>query len=104
MFFKTFAAVASLAVLAVATPAPQTVSQCNTGIKQCCQSTNSASSSSSDVSPLFDLLNIAIEDVTGLVGLGCSPILGESCAAQPLCCEDNDFNAVIAIGCSPITL
>ncbi|KAI5118057.1 hypothetical protein M0805_005903 [Coniferiporia weirii] len=106
MFVKKFVAVASLAVLAVATPAPQT-SQCNTGALQCCQSVQS--SSDSGVSSLLGLLGVVLGGVAVPIGVTCSPISvigvgGNSCTANPVCCENNSFNGLIAIGCTPIDL
>ncbi|EGO01039.1 hypothetical protein SERLA73DRAFT_179079 [Serpula lacrymans var. lacrymans S7.3] len=84
-----------------------TVSQCNTGDLQCCNSVESASSSG--VADLLGLLGIVLGDITGLVGITCSPLsiigLGSSsCTAEPVCCENNTFNGLISLGCSPITL
>ncbi|KAF9446650.1 hydrophobin-domain-containing protein [Macrolepiota fuliginosa MF-IS2] len=88
-----------------ATTAP--ASQCNTGDLQCCNSVQSASSNA--VSLLLGLLGVVLSDVTGLVGLTCSPLSvigvgGNSCSAQPVCCENNSFNGVIAIGCTPVNI
>ncbi|KAF9005092.1 fungal hydrophobin-domain-containing protein [Cyathus striatus] len=82
-------------------------SQCNTGSIQCCDSVQSASSSA--VSSLLGLLGVVIQDLTVLVGITCSPLSivgigGNSCTAQPVCCENNSFNGLIAIGCTPINI
>ncbi|KAH7884679.1 hydrophobin 2 [Phlebopus sp. FC_14] len=80
-------------------------SQCNTGPIQCC---NSASDPS--VIPLLGLLGIDLSDLNVLVGLTCSPItvigtgLGGSCSADPVCCENNNFDGLISIGCTPINI
>lgn len=93
-----------------------TVSQCNTGSLQCCDSTVSVSqsylilsrkinlltiscshmqSSSTQGLALLGLLGIVLGDVTGLLGLGCSPLSivgigsGNACTASPVCCENN---------------
>ncbi|KAI5118972.1 hypothetical protein M0805_001111 [Coniferiporia weirii] len=94
-------------VTVTATPTATTVSQCNTGDIQCCQSTESASSASG--AALLGLLGIVLDDLNVLIGVTCSPISvigvgGDSCDASPVCCEDNSFNGLIAIGCVPITL
>ncbi|KAF8959640.1 fungal hydrophobin-domain-containing protein [Flammula alnicola] len=102
--------VLALPVLAVASVLPRNgtpSNQCNTGSIQCCDSTQSATSSV--VSTLLGLLGIPIGSVTGLVGVTCSPITvigasGTSCSAQPVCCTDTSFNGVIATGCTPINL
>ena len=71
MMIKKFAAVASLAVLAVATPTP-TGGQCNTGPVQCCNSVQS--SNTSLASTLLGLLGVVLGGVDVLVGITCSPI------------------------------
>ncbi|KAH8822417.1 hypothetical protein DL96DRAFT_1560024 [Flagelloscypha sp. PMI_526] len=59
-------------------------------------------------STIINSLNLDVaKDVA--VGLTCSPIniigIGSnSCSSQPVCCSDNNFNGVIAIGCSPINI
>ncbi|KIJ28430.1 hypothetical protein M422DRAFT_92498, partial [Sphaerobolus stellatus SS14] len=84
-------------------------SQCNTGDAQCCN-TVGAANSIPGVSTLLGLLGIVLQDVSVIVGLGCTPITviglgqGANCAQQPVCCTDNQFNGLINIGCSPISL
>ncbi|KAF5344529.1 hypothetical protein D9758_016471 [Tetrapyrgos nigripes] len=106
MQFK-FLTVAALATLAAATPLEVRQGQCNTGSLQCCNSVQSASSS--PVASLLGLLGIVVGDITALVGLNCSPIsvigvAGNSCTAQPVCCQNNQFNGLVAIGCTPINI
>ena len=52
--------------------APSGVSQCNTGSTQCCNSVQSASSST--INLLTGLLGIVLGPVTGNVGVTCSPL------------------------------
>ncbi|EIN09122.1 hydrophobin-domain-containing protein [Punctularia strigosozonata HHB-11173 SS5] len=82
--------------------------QCNTGPVQCC---NSVQSSKEDaVSNVLGALGIPIQDTAVPVGLACTPInviglgSGASCTQQPVCCENNDYNGAVALGCSPINL
>ncbi|KAF8167115.1 fungal hydrophobin-domain-containing protein [Crassisporium funariophilum] len=90
-------------------------SQCNTGDILCCDSVQDASSPT--VGMILSL--IAGPDVcsnpnlfqgsTGKAGLTCSPLSvigvgGSSCSAQPVCCTNNSFNGVIALGCTPVNL
>ncbi|KAF8584250.1 hydrophobin-domain-containing protein [Ramaria rubella] len=92
----------------VTPPASNTVSQCNTGPAQCCNSVNDATDPGTQA--LLGLLGVAVKDVTAQVGLGCTPISviglgqGANCAQQPVCCTNNNFNGLINIGCSPISL
>ncbi|KLO09587.1 fungal hydrophobin [Schizopora paradoxa] len=88
-----------------ATPTP--VNQCNVGSLQCCDSVQSASSGI--VQTLLKLLGIVLGDITGEVGLTCSPITGiglsgDDCNASPVCCTGNSFNGIIVVGCSPINI
>ncbi|THH14751.1 hypothetical protein EW146_g5632 [Bondarzewia mesenterica] len=119
----------ALATLAAASPAPWGVptttppvttttappttttipaSQCNTGPIQCCNTVESASSSG--VAGILGLLGIVLQDLNVIIGLNCSPITaiglggGANCVQQPVCCENNNFNGLINIGCTPINL
>ncbi|KAF8984469.1 hydrophobin 2 [Cyathus striatus] len=111
MQFKLSLATLALATLAVATPARRNIpaSSCtgSTGALQCCDSTGQATDPA--ISKLFGPLGIVVQDVTGLVGVTCSPISvvgvgGSSCTAQPVCCTNNSFNGVVALGCSPVDI
>ncbi|KAF8204666.1 hydrophobin-315, partial [Pholiota molesta] len=82
-------------------------SQCNTDSVQCCDSTSTASNPVTAL--LLGSLGIPIGSVTGLVGLTCSPITGvgvsgTSCSQQPVCCTNNSFNGVVALGCTPVNI
>ncbi|KAF5365190.1 hypothetical protein D9758_005349 [Tetrapyrgos nigripes] len=96
-----------------------TPSQCNTGSTLCCDRTSTAGLESI----LLGLLGILGLDPNTSVGVTCSPLSvigvgGNSwnvvltqrspfnvfSTQQPVCCENNNFNGVIAIGCSPINL
>ncbi|KAF5364689.1 hypothetical protein D9758_005550 [Tetrapyrgos nigripes] len=106
MQFK-FITVAAFATLAAATPVRR--DQCDTGSLQCCQSVQDTHNTHNNlVSGLLDLLDIVVGDITAPIGLTCSPITvgvaGNSCTAQPVCCENNSFNGVVALGCTPINL
>ncbi|KAF8531233.1 fungal hydrophobin-domain-containing protein [Gautieria morchelliformis] len=118
MFFKA-AVVSTVAILATAAPNPwgpgtvtvtatapgptvTTISQCNTGGAQCCNSVGAANSLPG-VGAILGLLGIVIQDLSVVVGLGCANIAGGSCNQQPVCCTDNHFNGLINIGCSPIS-
>ncbi|KAF9552928.1 hydrophobin-251 [Agrocybe pediades] len=109
MQFKIVSALA-FASLAAATVTPVrrgggSGGTCNISAIQCC---NSVQTADSDPAPgLLGLLGIVLQDVTALVGLGCSPLSvigvgGNSCTAQPVCCINNSFHGLIAIGCTPI--
>ncbi|TFK73063.1 fungal hydrophobin [Pluteus cervinus] len=101
--------------IAIAVPTPgggggssSSTSQCNTGEVQCCNSVQSADDDGSQ--GLTGLLGIlGLGDITGQVGLNCSPLSvigvgGNSCSSQPVCCENNQFNGLINVGCTPINV
>ncbi|KAH9849343.1 fungal hydrophobin-domain-containing protein [Lenzites betulinus] len=125
----TLATVASLALLAAATPAkrwgspppttttvtvtapassPTGGSTCSTGDIQCCNSVQSASDPATSL--LLGLLGIVVQGVDVLVGLTCSPITvigvgsGGSCSSSVVCCQDNSHGGLVSIGCVPIQL
>ncbi|KAF9481886.1 fungal hydrophobin [Pholiota conissans] len=111
MQFKLSAlATLTLASLAVATSVRRNGSpsnQCNTGSLQCCDSTSTASDPATAI--LLKSLGVVVQDVTALIGVTCSPITGvgvsgTSCSEQPVCCTDDSFNGVIALGCTPINV
>ncbi|KAK7041860.1 sc3 hydrophobin [Paramarasmius palmivorus] len=82
-------------------------SQCNTGPVQCCNTVQSADSN--PVSVILALLGVVLQDLNVQVGLTCTPITvigagGNSCTASPVCCENNTFNGLIAIGCVPVNI
>ncbi|KAK0240761.1 hydrophobin-251 [Armillaria nabsnona] len=107
-------AILALPLLAAASVAPReatnttvTGGQCNTGSAQCCKSVQDPKSSA--VQNALGLLGIPIGDITAGVGLTCDPItvigLGTTqCANQPVCCEKNNFNGLVALGCTPINI
>ncbi|KAF8147855.1 hydrophobin [Crassisporium funariophilum] len=101
-------AVATMAVLVAAAPTPSIENSCNTGPAQCCNSMHSAESHEGNA--LLALVGVAVGSVTGQIGATCSPITaiglggGASCTQQPVCCSDNSFNGLIAIGCSPVNI
>ncbi|KAK0212010.1 hydrophobin-251 [Armillaria fumosa] len=110
-----FARLSSVALLALPLLASATAvvprggggSSCASGSAQCCDSVQSPSSNV--VQSLLGLLGIPIGSVTANVGVTCSPISvigvgGTSCSNQVVCCENNSFNGLIALGCTPINV
>ncbi|KDR75556.1 hypothetical protein GALMADRAFT_68547 [Galerina marginata CBS 339.88] len=80
---------------------------CDTGDIQCCNATQQSSITSLGL--LSSLLGISLPNIAGLIGLSCSPISvlgvgGNSCSAQPVCCTNNSFNGLVALGCTPINI
>ncbi|KAF7440121.1 hypothetical protein PC9H_000465 [Pleurotus ostreatus] len=87
-----------------AKPKPSPSHGCSTGPVQCCN--DLVDRSNHTVGILIGLLGIVLGPVTGLFGLGCSPLLGggAKCQSQTVCCSDNKFSGIINIGCSPINI
>ncbi|THU90507.1 fungal hydrophobin [Dendrothele bispora CBS 962.96] len=97
----------TVTVTAPATTVTEPASQCNTGPVQCCNSVQTAGSPAA--AGILGLLGVVVQDLNVPVGLTCSPISvigvgGDSCSANPVCCEDNSFNGLIAIGCVPVNI
>ncbi|PBK84078.1 fungal hydrophobin [Armillaria gallica] len=80
---------------------------CATGSVQCCDSTQSPTDLSAPVSSLLGLLGIVVGQLTGNVGVSCNPITviglgGTQCNNQVVCCDDNNFNGLVSLGCTPL--
>ncbi|KAI0653913.1 fungal hydrophobin-domain-containing protein [Cubamyces menziesii] len=111
MFSRRVAAFTALALplLAAATPVELEARQsCSTGAIQCCNSVVDSNSASANI--LLGLLGIVLGDITGLIGLDCSPInvvgigSGNACSANAVCCTNNNVGGLLSIGCLPIEL
>ncbi|KAK7452163.1 hypothetical protein VKT23_012266 [Stygiomarasmius scandens] len=109
MQFTRLASLAAIATLAVATPTRrgEPASSCSTGPIQCCNTVTDAKDPAA--AGILALLGVVVQDVTVAVGLTCSPISvigvgGNSCSANPVCCEDNSHGGLISIGCVPVSL
>ncbi|KAL1944006.1 hypothetical protein VTO73DRAFT_3824 [Trametes versicolor] len=130
---STALTVASIALLAVATPngkrwdttaapkpttvtvtqtapgggATQPASSCSTGPIQCCNSVQSASNPLTSI--LLGLLGVVLQGVDANVGVGCSPISvigvgGGNCNANAVCCQNNNVGGLLSVGCIPVIL
>jgi len=105
MFSKLFA-VASLAVLAVATPTPGGSGDSGPA-NLCCTQTEQANSAAG--AGILALVGLVVQDVTGEVGANCSPITGvgvsgTSCTNAPVSCNDFYSAALVGVNCSPIII
>ncbi|KIM46729.1 hypothetical protein M413DRAFT_23093 [Hebeloma cylindrosporum] len=90
-----------------ATAVPRGGGQCNTGPIQCCNQVDTAQNLG--LTSALGLLGVVLGPVDALIGVSCSPITpigasGNSCTAQPVCCTNNNFNGLIAVGCSPVNV
>ncbi|SJL08111.1 related to Fruiting body protein SC1 [Armillaria ostoyae] len=82
---------------------------CATGSAQCCDTTQSPTDLSAPVSSLLGLLGVVAGQLTGNVGVSCSPITvvglgGTQCSNQVVCCDDNNFNGLVSLGCTPLNI
>ncbi|KAF9061186.1 hypothetical protein BDP27DRAFT_1489741 [Rhodocollybia butyracea] len=80
-------------------PTPTSATQCSTGAIQCC--TQTLDQESFLGSFILNALQIAVEGVDLLLGLDCTglDVLGGTCTAQSVCCENNALGGLISVGC-----
>ncbi|KAF5320996.1 hypothetical protein D9619_001643 [Psilocybe cf. subviscida] len=81
--------------------------ECSGGTINCCNSTQN--STALNLGTLSSLLGIQLPNIGALIGLTCSSVallsaLGQQCASQQVCCTNNSFNGLIALGCTAINL
>ncbi|PFH49499.1 hypothetical protein AMATHDRAFT_63067 [Amanita thiersii Skay4041] len=82
---------------------------CNTQNQQCCNSVQNSQNLDQWALGQLALVGLNVGDVTGQVGLTCTPVSvlavsGQSCNQQTVCCTNNNFNGVVALGCTPINV
>ena len=72
--FSKLSVVATLAILAVATAAPNSPppASCSTGAIQCCNTVEKASDPAA--AAILASIGVVVQDVNALVGLTCSPV------------------------------
>ncbi|KAG6810322.1 hypothetical protein H0H92_012411 [Tricholoma furcatifolium] len=81
---------------------------CSSGQETCCNSVQDAKDA--DVAQILaGLLGVAASGITGQVGVTCTPVTvlavdGISCNQQTVCCANNNFNGLVALGCTPINV
>ena len=83
------------------------LNSCSSGSALCCNAL--LESNTTNLSQLGGLLGLSLPNLGGLIGLTCSPITvlgtgGNSCPSQPVCCTNNSFGGLIALGCTPMNL
>ncbi|PPR04756.1 hypothetical protein CVT24_007111 [Panaeolus cyanescens] len=106
MFSKVAIFITALfAASALATPIE---SSCNTGPVQCCGALHAPTSAAG--TQALGLVTVLVQNLSGQVGVDCNPITaiglgsGANCASGPVCCEQNDFNQLVGVNCSPVTV
>ncbi|ESK88579.1 hydrophobin [Moniliophthora roreri MCA 2997] len=103
----TLAALASVVAASLhGSPHGSPVAECNTGPVQCCNIVDNFENE--DVANALGLVGVVVQDLNIPIGVNCVPISavigigGNSCSQQPVCCEENNFNGLVALGCTPI--
>ncbi|KAF8625626.1 hypothetical protein AX17_006811 [Amanita inopinata Kibby_2008] len=82
---------------------------CNGGTLQCCNQVEDSKNLDKSTTLILALLGINVGDLTGLVGITCSPITvigasGTNCNQQTVCCKNDNFNGVVVIGCTAVNI
>ncbi|TFK70882.1 fungal hydrophobin [Pluteus cervinus] len=86
---------------------------CNTGSIQCCANTQTLTTTLASLLEGGGLLGLSADvllpNIGALIGASCSPISalglgGNSCSQQSVCCTNNSFGGLIALGCSPVNI
>ncbi|KAF9064100.1 hypothetical protein BDP27DRAFT_1426219 [Rhodocollybia butyracea] len=92
MQFKLVLVTSALAALTVATPSPR--------------QTLARAAIDPTTTELLELIDESPANLTGVIGLTCSPIASNGTCTLPvhLCCTNNDLDGLIAINCTPATL
>jgi len=83
--------------------------QCTTGDQFCCDSVQTLDQANAILTGLGQSVVSAATQAGGLVGITCSSITGvglggNSCTQQTVCCTGNNFNGLVNVGCSPISI
>ncbi|KAF9007121.1 hypothetical protein BDQ17DRAFT_1423197 [Cyathus striatus] len=109
MQFKLSLVTVTLATVVAAIPTGGG-NNCNIESQQCCDSVQQAGSYNTQSLQALGLLGIPLVASTSLLALPAllsaflqfKAIPGSS--AQPVCCSNNNFNGVVALGCTPINV
>ncbi|EAU86723.2 hypothetical protein CC1G_06484 [Coprinopsis cinerea okayama7 len=110
MFSKVITTISLCALFLGVSAAPSDSNQCNGGQVQCCNKVQDSKSLDAGVKGLLGVLNIDLSQLTGQVGVTCTAVNvvgvggGSHCSNQAVCCNNNNFNGVVALGCTPINV
>ncbi|KAF8888399.1 hypothetical protein CPB84DRAFT_1849641 [Gymnopilus junonius] len=109
MFSKVTLFVAAFVATVMASPlTPPVFDSCNSGPVLCCNSLQAPETAAA--TQLLSLVGVAVEDVVAQVGAGCTAVTGvgagtgANCATSPVCCQQNFFNQLIGVDCSPVNI
>ncbi|EAU81875.2 hypothetical protein CC1G_06086 [Coprinopsis cinerea okayama7 len=133
MFARLTSTLFALAAVSAVFAAPgATTEQCNGGEVQCCNSVQDANNLDSSVKKIITgLLHLDLKQITGQVGVTCTSVnvlgigggsswygfafsysyilasdwaIGVCSTQQKVCCTNNSFHGLIALGCTPINV
>jgi hypothetical protein len=111
MFSKALFVASALLAFVAATPAQRRggSGDCNTGPVQCCNTVEDKDNLSPQTIKSLSLVGVLVGDIGAAVGANCNPITGigaggAGCASAPVCCENNSFGGLVALGCVPINV
>ncbi|KAG6906771.1 hypothetical protein DXG01_012160 [Tephrocybe rancida] len=93
------------AAILLALPLLAVADSCSTGEQHCCNTAQDAKSTNAFFMDSF--VGAGLLGAIGQVGLTCTPVTalgvsGTSCSSQAVCCSNNNFNGVVALGCTPV--
>ncbi|KAH6890149.1 fungal hydrophobin-domain-containing protein [Coprinopsis sp. MPI-PUGE-AT-0042] len=96
--------------IAIPTPSepPKALGRCNGGELQCCFKAQDPHSLDWEARMIASLVKADVGSASGLVGTHCTGInslavdSGSECTLQKVCCSNNSFNGLVAMGCTPI--
>ncbi|PPQ63117.1 hypothetical protein CVT24_005828 [Panaeolus cyanescens] len=112
-----FTKITTLAVLAISALSVSAVSysdvngvnySCNSGPVQCCGTIHESGTWTE--TDLISLVGATVSNVSGQLGVTCSPITGigaatgANCVSEPVCCEENFQNQLVGVNCVPATV
>ncbi|KAF9254713.1 fungal hydrophobin [Marasmius fiardii PR-910] len=109
MLFNKLVTLSAITTLAAATALPRGGGGSGSG-NQCCQQVQTADQvNASGLGALLGLLGVVLGDITGLVGLNCSPITvigggNGGCNTNTVNCQGTAAGGLINIGCIPIQI
>ncbi|KAF8131006.1 hydrophobin-251 [Boletus edulis] len=103
--FACIVALLPLALLASASHL-EACTTCNSSSVNCCNSVQTDAVNKPEYSFLKTVLAQVDVIASTPLGLTCNPISvigvgSNSCSQQTVCCDNNNFNGVVAVGCTP---
>ncbi|KAF9257603.1 fungal hydrophobin [Marasmius fiardii PR-910] len=109
MLFNKLFTISAITTLAAATALPRGGGDSGGTGPQCCEQVQTTDNASLSTIALLGLLGIVLGDITGLIGLNCSPITvigggNGACNTNTVNCQSSALGGLINIGCIPIQI